>query len=431
MAGQVLLALTNPLRQLIATAGVKLVPAPCGTWNFDGYAAKLRRPLSVTFSVDAVVSGEEVLDAVCNAGVAPEEIVSIQFRGSNRSWCVSFASRATKDRLLERGVLQIGNSTVFVGDADFKTVIVKVYEAPPEMPDTVVIGRLSHYGRVLSFRRDFGAATRVHNGVRTAQMRLSSAIPSSVRIAGEVIFFPYSGQPRTCRRCGEEGHLAQGCRKPRCFNCEAPGHVSSECDRDPLCGVCLKEDHHESDCPYVILSANVESAVVSTPSYADVARQKRPASPAAPPPADHQQRKRKADREQSRSVTPVRDRNVNPEDRGKVRRREEEPETDREDRRRRDRDRRQEDQGESQYHREDRREDRRRERDRGREDERERRHEGHRPRERSERDRGGNHDRRRSPDRRPSRGRSSQLFSSDSESDEEHRDRRRRHRKNH
>ena len=45
--------------------------------------------------------------------------------------------------------------------------------------------------------------------------------------------------------------------------------------------------------------------------------------------------------------------------------------------------------------------------------------------------RGSNDDRRRSPDRRPSRGRSPQLFSSDSESDEEHRDCRRRHRKNH
>ena len=105
-------ALLNPLRQLIATAGVKLVPAPCGTWNFDGYAAKLRRLLSVTFSVDAVVSSEEILEAVCNAGVAAEEIVSIQYRGSNRSWCVSFVSQATKDRLLERGVIQLGNTTV-------------------------------------------------------------------------------------------------------------------------------------------------------------------------------------------------------------------------------------------------------------------------------------------------------------------------------
>ena len=165
-------------------------------------------------------------------------------------------------------------------------------------------------------------------------MRLLSAIPSSVRITGEVIFLSYPGQPRTCRRCGEEGHLVQECKKPRCFNCEAPGHVSSECDRDPLCGVCIKADRHEPDCPYVILRANVESVVVSTPSYADVARQNRPASPAAPPPVDQQQRKKKADREQSRSVTPVRDRDVNPEERGKVTRREEEPAKHREERRR-------------------------------------------------------------------------------------------------
>ena len=171
-------------------------------------------------------------------------------------------------------------------------------------------------------------------------MRLSSAIPSSVRIAGEVVFLSYRGQPRTCRRCGEEGHLAQGCKKPRCFNCEAPGHVSSECDQDPLCGVCLKTDHHEPDCPYVILSANVEPvAAASTPSYADVARQNRPVNPAAPPPVDQQQRKRKADREQSRSVTLDRDCEVNPVERSKVRRHEKEPSQDREEHRRRDCDR--------------------------------------------------------------------------------------------
>lgn len=89
-----------------------------------------------------------------------------------------------------------------------------------EMPDTVIIGRLSYYGRVLSFRRDRGVATGIPNGVRTARMRLQKSIPSAVRIAGESVFISYPGQPKTCRKCGDLGHLAQGCNRPRCYNCE-------------------------------------------------------------------------------------------------------------------------------------------------------------------------------------------------------------------
>ena len=298
------------------------------------------------------------------------------------------------------------------------------------MPDTVVIGRLSHYGRVLSFRRDIGVATRVLNGVRTARMRLSSAIPSSLRIAGEAVFISYPGQPRTFRRCGEEGHMAQGCRKPRSYNCEGPGHVASECELDPLCGICLRSDHHVSECPFLIFSANVEPNLHSAPStYADVTRQNRPASPAASPPADHQQRKRKAEGTQSSSPTPDVSRETVQS--GKIRRREQDPPEDRrreavaerrrepsEERedRRRDRDDRQ-----NVEDREERREDRRRERDRERESERGRRREGNRSRERVSRDCEGNHDRRRSPDRRHRHDRSPPLYSSNSESDGNHR----------
>ena len=224
----------QPLQQLISSGRVKLVAAPDSMWSIDGYAAKLFRTLSVSFSVDHVVSGEEVVEAFYKLGVDVEDIASVQYRGSNRSWCVSFRSKEVKEQVLEKGVVRFGDSLVFIGDVDFRTVIVKVYEAPPEMPDTVVVGRLSHYGRVLAFCRDYGAVTRILNGVRTARMRLSSSIPSSIRIAGEQVFVSYPGQPKTCRRCGEEGHMAQGCRKPRCFNCECPGHVASDCDSDPL-----------------------------------------------------------------------------------------------------------------------------------------------------------------------------------------------------
>ena len=43
---------------------------------------------------------------------------------------------------------------MFLGDCENRLVLVKILEAPAELPDTALIGRLNHYGRVLSFRRD-------------------------------------------------------------------------------------------------------------------------------------------------------------------------------------------------------------------------------------------------------------------------------------
>lgn len=85
-----------PLRHLISSGGVKLVSVPDNTWNIDGYAGKLRRTLSVSFSVDSAISGEEVLEAFCNLCIDAEDIISVQYRGSNRSWCVLFEIESSK-----------------------------------------------------------------------------------------------------------------------------------------------------------------------------------------------------------------------------------------------------------------------------------------------------------------------------------------------
>ena len=69
--------LPQPLRRLITTGNVKLVAVPDSMWNIDGYAAKLCRTLSVSFSVDQIVSSKEVVKASCNTGVAAEEMNSV------------------------------------------------------------------------------------------------------------------------------------------------------------------------------------------------------------------------------------------------------------------------------------------------------------------------------------------------------------------
>ena len=83
-------------------------------------------------------------------------------------------------------------------------------------------------GSVLSFRRDL-LTNSIFNGVHAARMEVKKDIPSTVRIAGEFIRFCYPGQPKTCCRYGDLGHLIK--------HCEQSGHRSEECEMPPLCSI--------------------------------------------------------------------------------------------------------------------------------------------------------------------------------------------------
>ena len=227
-------------------------------WSGFNERPQLLKNLSVYFSVDTVVTSQDILEAFDAAGIDIDGITSIQRRTSNRSWVVSFDSQLAKETALQVVSVEIGGTTVFLGDCENRLVLVKIYEAPNELPDTAVIGRLSHYGRVLSFRRD-KFAQFIENGVRTARMTLTRHIPSIVNLAGEIIRVWYPNQPKTCRNCGSMDHLVKDCSSVRCFNCECPGHRMEDCEEAPKCGVCKADDHQMADCPFILHSANVDS----------------------------------------------------------------------------------------------------------------------------------------------------------------------------
>ena len=139
-----------------------------------------------------------------------------------------------KELALAIGCFSVCGCLVHLSDVASNYIVVKIYEPPPppEMPDTAVIARLSAYAKVISFRRDHAPAG-VENGIRTARMNVQQLIPFSVRIAGEPIRIWYPGQPLTCRKYSDTDHLAGGCRNPRCFNCEKPGHRAHQCPEPP------------------------------------------------------------------------------------------------------------------------------------------------------------------------------------------------------
>ena len=211
---------------------------------------------SVFFSLDTPVTSQQILEGFDKAGIDVDDISSIQRRASNNTWIVSFCSPSVKQKALSLASVDISGCEVFLGDSDNQVTLVKIYECPTEMPDTVLIGRLACYGRVLSFRRD-RLSVGIENGVRTARMQLIRHIPSVIGLVGEFIRIWYPSQPKTCRRCGDDGHLARDCSSRRCFNCDRPGHVIDTCPELELCSICLASDHVINDCPFVIYAGNV------------------------------------------------------------------------------------------------------------------------------------------------------------------------------
>ena len=69
-------------------------------------------------------------------------------------WVVSFDSKEAKEAALNGPWITIINCTVFLGDCENKVTIVKLYENPSELPDSVVIGSLCHYGKLFFFRQE-------------------------------------------------------------------------------------------------------------------------------------------------------------------------------------------------------------------------------------------------------------------------------------
>lgn len=170
----------------------------------------------------------------------------------------------TKKAALEVASVEIDGNMVFLSDCEHHLVFVKIYEAPAELPDMALIGRLSHYGRVVKFRCD-KIADNIENGVRKARMELHGHVPSIINLAGELIRIWYPSQRKTCWNCGGRDHLAKDCVSVQCLHCEPPGHCSEECEESLMCGICDAFDHSMADCPYVF-SANVSSVAKPTVS---------------------------------------------------------------------------------------------------------------------------------------------------------------------
>ena len=124
------------------------------SWIIEEETVSVRKSFFSLFSLDTSVPTNVIIEAFDAAGVDYEDILSIQRRLSSNTYVVAFRTAIAKEQVLSAWNFVIAGHRVFIADCDRKISLVKVYNAPNEMPDSVIIGRLSVHGSVLSFRRD-------------------------------------------------------------------------------------------------------------------------------------------------------------------------------------------------------------------------------------------------------------------------------------
>ena len=129
-------------------AGHHFQTVSCELWKVNGPKVRIKKDCSVCFSVDAVVTNQDIVVGFDRSGIDIDSIISTQRKASNNTWVVTIDSPVFKDAPLNKQSVTSSGRVVFLGDCENKVSIVKLHELPTELPDSVIIGRLSHYGHV-------------------------------------------------------------------------------------------------------------------------------------------------------------------------------------------------------------------------------------------------------------------------------------------
>ena len=218
--------------------------------------------VKLEFQSSAYISPPQVFSVLKEKGISVKQIEMLQELSARNTYDLKFSSNG--DRL--EGVSRLkGIQGLTVTPYD-RSVVVTVLYLPFEVEQNLVVRVLGQYGTVSdSMWSTYGEGELkgILNGKRKFRMVLKRDIPSFLFIGGAKAHIRYFMQPRTCFKCGQEGHEAKWCPNRRCGKCWQLGHDKADCPNEVKCNLCGEDGHVSGACPTSYsarVSADVEEA---------------------------------------------------------------------------------------------------------------------------------------------------------------------------
>ena len=181
-------------------------------------------------NVDTPVTRKEIIDCIFKV-IDWKSLQCVQLM-PNHFVRVSFKTEDAKDIFIQRG-FSLRNIRITLQDADPRVNFIYIHHLPTEVPDSSLSEYLRSFGKIASVQRqrDRDHPT-IETGTRIVRMVVECHLPPRARISSFPCRIWYKEQPKSCRVCLKEGHLAPECPlKGKCLRCGSVDHMARECTR--------------------------------------------------------------------------------------------------------------------------------------------------------------------------------------------------------
>ena len=199
-----------------------------------------------TLSITLMEQGVDVFALLERYNVDLEDVEAVQMLPGQKA-DVTFKTEIAMEGARNR---MNGDQRLICIPYESRVKIVTILHVAHEVPDDEVKFILARYGDVKASRRlVYKDHPTIFNGSRQYRMEVNQNIPSTITLGGRSCWVRYSGQRRTCHRCGQIGHESKECTEIKCFKCLEMGHVARECPNLAVCSICLESGHRAHSCP--------------------------------------------------------------------------------------------------------------------------------------------------------------------------------------